>query len=205
MFLRHWKRFYSLSICQVLLAQFWDYNENPLALTVGHLYFISIQLGQSDFIGPIWTQLDFIIIFVWRFETTLVMNWHLIDRLTWIRFKDYISIVSIFHGQVLDISRNIELLLTHESTIVFWCWHSHCGVSGVLPLAAGTEGEALWLRPTGSGTQLFSLLLDPLQTSVKPGLATAPLKSAFMCPLMKKPPAQQLAIKHRQIETPKYE
>lgn len=78
-------------------------------------------------------------------------------------------------------------------------------MSGVLPLAAGTEGEALWFRPTGSGTRSIFLSLDPLQTSAKAGLATAPLQSAFMCPLMKKPPAQQLAIKLRQIETPKYE
>jgi len=68
-----------------------------------------------------------------------------------------------------------------------------------------SEGEALCLRPAGSGLCRSLGRLRPLQTSAEGGLTTSPLQPAFMCPLMRKPPAQQLAIKHRQIKTPKYE
>lgn len=69
----------------------------------------------------------------------------------------------------------------------------------------GWEGEALRLRPAGSGLGRSLGRSRPLQTSAQAGLTTAPLQAAFMCPLMRKPPAQQPAIKHRQIKTPKYE
>lgn len=67
------------------------------------------------------------------------------------------------------------------------------------------EGEALRLRPAGSRLGRSLSRSRPLQTSAQAGLTTAPLLPAFMCPLMRKPPAQQPAIKHRRIKTPKYE
>lgn len=67
------------------------------------------------------------------------------------------------------------------------------------------EGEALRFRPAGIGLSRFLGRSRPPQTSAQAGLTTAPLQAAFMCPLMRKPPAQQPAIKHRQIKTLKYE
>lgn len=69
----------------------------------------------------------------------------------------------------------------------------------------GWEGEALQLRPAGSGLGLSFGRLLPFQTSARADLTKAPLQPSFMCPLMRKPPAQQPAIKHKQIKTPKYE
>lgn len=101
---------------------------------------------------------------------------------------------------------NNELLLTHQTGVVFWRGHDSLWCVWCphrwLP---GREGEALRLRPAGSGLGRSFGRLRPLQTSAQAGLTKAPLQPAFMCPLMRKPPAQQPPIKHRQIKTPKYE
>lgn len=101
---------------------------------------------------------------------------------------------------------NSELLLTHQTGVVSWCGHN--SVRCVWCPATGCMAERV--RPSGSdrlardSVGLFGRL-RPLQTSAQAGLTEAPLQPAFMCPLMRKPPAQQPAIKHRQIKTPKYE
>lgn len=85
------------------------------------------------------------------------------------------------------------------------CWHIRlvsypgvdtvqCGVSGVPPLAAWLSGWGPPAQTGWLGTRSFGRS-HPLQTSVQAGLTKAPLQAAFMCPLMRKPPAQQPAIK----------
>lgn len=53
----------------------------------------------------------------------------------------------------------------------------------------GWEGEVFCLRPAGSDLAWSSGRPHLLQTSEQAGLTNAPLRAAFMCPLMRKPPA----------------
>lgn len=70
---------------------------------------------------------------------------------------------------------------------------------------SGVLGEALQLRPAGSGLCRSFGRLHPLQTSAQASLTNAPLQPAFMCPFNEETAGLAVAIKPEQIKTPKYE